>query len=465
MIADAAKADERLRAPRYLIHEETTLAQVASDAVALAGRISSGRATAVAREGAGLSIQVADGEPVSSERSGGQSLSVAIMDQGRIGRASTGSFTPDAIRTVVEQAVFIAAQVEPDPANASVPDELLAHDSPDVPLYAPSGLSVKALTEAAFEIEAAAQDAAARQHDAVRVLETAVDSSDESWAHAIGSGFCRSGSASMQGRNARVIAERDGRMSVGHWYSADRRTAELLPASSIGATAVHHAVRKLGGRSIGTRDCAVLFDAPMAASLVGHVAQALFGEAQYRGATFLPEAMGQQVMSPHVGLIEDPTELFGMASGAFDGEGVAGSRRAIIREGIVDGYFVSARSARRLGIPLTGNAGGPWNLALGSTETRPDDDTAKMLRRLDRGLWVTELMGGGVDPVTGSYSRAAGGFWVEGGLVVHPVEDITIGGDLSAMLARIAHIGADVHRSGGIRTGSILIEAMRIAGR
>jgi PmbA protein len=465
VVAIARTPPEDGVATRYLLHNEATLAQVAQDAVAYAARICGGRAAALARESGGVSVKTAEREVVSAERNGTQSLSVVIVDGGRTGRASTGVFTSRAIRTAVEQAAFIASQVEPDPEGGLADPAMLAYGVADIPLYAPSGMDAVVLADVAHEIEAAAHDAIYLRSGSARVLETNVSSSDERWAHAITPDFCRSGSASMQSRWTQVIAERGGRMASAYWSSTDRRAAEMLPSSEIGATAVERATRKLGGRSLDTRDCPVLFDATVASSLIGEVVRALSGVLQYQKSTFLADALGRPALSAHVDLLEDPTEAYGLASGVCDSDGIAGSRRSVVRGGIVEGYFLSARSARKLGLLPTGNAQGPWNLTLRSAHTASGDDLAAMLRRLHRGLWLTETMGGGVNIVTGSYSKAAAGFWIENGVVAHPVEDITIAGELPAMLAGIAHVGADVHRSGGTRSGSILVDQMRIAGR
>lgn len=464
-MASSAQTISRADTTRYLLHDEATLAQIAHDAAGVAARMSPGRATIVVREDSGITAKVKDGDVIAAQRSGDQALSVTIVDRGRTGRASTGVFTQAAIEAAVRHAAFIAAQVEPDPDSEPADDAMLAYDGPDVPLYAPSGQSVGDLTTAASEIEVATAREIAGHADVVRAMEAGTASGETRWAQAIDSGFCRSGSASTQTRWTQVIAERDSRMAAGHWISNDRRLENLLDAETIGATAVRNATRKLGGRSLSSRDCPVLFDAPIAASLVGEIMQALAGMAQYHKATFLEGALGRQPLADHLSLIEDPFEPFGLASGSFDGEGIAGSRRTVIRAGTVEGYFLSTRSSRKLGLTSTGNANGAWNLRLESSRTTADDDLPAMFRHLDRGLWVTELLGGEVHPVTGAYSKAAAGFWVEGGVAVHPVEDITISGSMPAMLASIEHIGTDVHRSGGIRTGSVLVAQMRMTGR
>jgi PmbA protein len=447
----------------YLLHDEATLSQFVVDAVGHARRLGMSQATAAAREVAGLTLRVKGGIPETTVRDGGQSLSVTVFDGGRTGTANSSTLTPRAIRTAVERAAAIARQVEPDDEAGPADLEWLARDPREVELYAPSGLSAAEIGTGAAMIEAAAVDAAAA-HPA-RVMEAGAASHDSRWARAIGDDFCRSASASVQNRWCIVIAERDEVMARGAWKSNERRTERLLPDETIGATAVAHAVRKLGARAIETQTAPVLLDATVAGSLVREFCGGLFGAPQHQKSTFLADAMGRRVLAAHLDLVEDPFEPFGMASGACDSEGVAGMNRHVVRAGVVEGYFLSSRWARKLGRRSTGNADGTWNLSLASRMASGDDDLAAMLRRLDRGLWVTEFLGGRVNPVTGTYSKAAAGFWVEDGKAVFPVQDITIAGDLAAMLGQIRAVGADVHREGAIRSGSILLDEMKIAGR
>ena len=239
----------------------------------------------------------------------------------------------------------------------------------------------------------------------------------------------------------------------------------MRPAAEVGRIAAEKALGMLGAEGLSTRRAPVLLDAPVASSLVRDLCAQLSGSAQFRRMTFLPDAVGQALAAPHLTLEEDPFEPYGLASAAFDSEGVAGARRAIVRAGVVEGLFLDTRLARKLGRASTGNASGMRNLTFTSTTTEYGDDLPGMLRKLGTGLWLTRFMGGGSNPATGVYSRAAAGFWVENGQVVRPVHGFTVAGNLQDMLKAIVAVGTDVHRDGAIRVASILLPDLQIAGR
>lgn len=411
----------------------------------------------------GITLTVAGGKVETAVREGNQSLRITVYANGRTGVASTESLSRSAIDRVVEQAAAMARQLEPD-ADAGLADrEALAWTTPDVPLFAPSGQTAADLTETAMAIEEAA--ISTRTRDAVRVSEAGAASQDMRFALATSQGFCRTGSGSVQRRWCQTIAQRGEDMRQGSWSSVDRRLDGLLPNAEVGRIAAEKALGALGAEGLTTRRVPVLVDAPVASSLVLDMCGQLSGASQFRRMTFLPDAMGQQLAAPHLMLEEDPFEPYGLASSTFDSEGVSGKRRAIVRGGVVEGLFLDTRMARKLGRASTGNAGGMRNLRLTSTTTEAGDDLAGMLRKLGTGLWLTRFMGGGSNPATGVYSRAAAGFWVENGQVVRPVHGFTVAGNLQDMLKAIVAVGADVHREGAIRVGSILLPDMQIAGR
>jgi PmbA protein len=208
----------------------------------------------------------------------------------------------------------------------------------------------------------------------------------------------------------------------------------------------------------------VLFESPVAAGLLGAYVQATSGGALYRKASFLLDSLGQRVMAPHLQIEEDPFLAKGKGSAPFDDEGVRTQARTVLRNGEVQSYFLSSYSARKLGLRTTGHAGGSHNLRLSSTLTRPRDDLPAMLRKLYRGLFVVELIGQGVNYVTGDYSRGAAGFWVEDGRIAYPVHEVTIAGQLQQMLQGIVAVGADVYTTGSKSVGSVLIDRMKVAG-
>jgi len=260
------------------------------------------------------------------------------------------------------------------------------------------------------------------------------------------------------------IAGRGRDMQRDAWYSSMRDASELAAPEAVGRYAAERALSRLKSRRVATAEVPVLFEAPVAAGLLGSFVQAVSGGALYRKASFLVGCLGEPVLASHLDLLEDPHLPKGKASAPFDDEGVRTRPRTVVEGGVVQGYFLSSYSARKLGMKTTGHAGGSQNLRLLSRRTKPGDDLDAMLRKLGRGLFVTELMGQGVNLVTGDYSRGAAGFWVEGGHIVHPVHEVTIAGNLRQMLRDIAAVGADAYTQGGKTVGSVLISRMKLAG-
>jgi PmbA protein len=250
-------------------------------------------------------------------------------------------------------------------------------------------------------------------------------------------------------------------MQRDYWYTAARAASDLEPAATVGRIAGERTARRLNARQLGTMECPVLFEAAEAGDLLGFFVGAVSGGALYRKSSFLLDSLGKQVFAPHVSIREEPHLPRGRASTPFDNEGVATAPRDVVRDGVVAGYFLGSYSARKLGMATTGNAGGSHNLVV----SHGDDDLPALLRRMGRGLLVTEQLGQGVNPVTGDFSRGAAGFWIEDGVVAFPVEEITIAGNLNAMFRDIVAVGNDVDRRGSRHTGSILVGRMTVAGR
>jgi PmbA protein len=248
------------------------------------------------------------------------------------------------------------------------------------------------------------------------------------------------------------------------WYSSQRDAADLAAPEAVGHYAAQRALSRLRARKIATVECPVLFESPLAAGLLGTFVQAISGGALYRQSTFLPDCLGKLVFPRHVDILEDPFIKRGKGSAPFDDEGVRVKARSVVDAGRVQGYFLGSYSARKLGMKTTGNAGGSHNLVLTSRLTRAGDDLDAMLNRLGTGLFVTELMGSGVNYVTGDYSRGASGFWVERGRIVYPVHEITIAGNMKSMLKGIQAVGADSYNYGSKTVGSVLIDRMKVAG-
>jgi PmbA protein len=447
----------------YLLQSEHSLVDAVAYAIERSTAVGVGEAIAMVSEQAGISLTVAGGKVETAVREGHQSLRVTVYADGRTGVASTESLSRSAIERTVEQAAAMARQLERDPDAGLADRGALAWATPDVPLFAPSGHSAEDLTEAAMAIEEAALSTPTR--DEVRVSEAGAASQDMRFALATSQGFCRWGSGSVQRRWCEAIAQRGEDMRPGSWSSVDRRADRLRPAAEVGRIAAEKALGMLGAEGLSTRRVPVLLDAPVASSLVRDLCGQLSGSAQFRRMTFLPDAVGQPLAAPHLTLEEDPFEPYGLASAAFDSEGVAGARRAVLRAGVVEGLFLDTRLGRKLGRASTGSASGMRNLTLTSTTTESGDDLPGMLRKLGTGLWLTRFMGGGSNPATGVYSRAAAGFWVENGQVVRPVHGFTVAGNLQDMLKAVVAVGTDVHRDGAIRVGSVLLPDLQIAGR
>lgn len=447
----------------FLLQSETALSDASLLAIEYAATLGATDATAITREAGGLTMKVRGGEVETALRDGSSSMTVTVYDGLRSGRSTTQALDRSAVQRAVEKALAIAREMEPEEYTGLADTDLLAISAPDVPLFAHSGFSADDLHAAATETE----QAAIEQSDmsAVRVQEAAAASHDMRWALATSGGFCRASTASMQSRWCVTIAEQAGQMVRDSWLTSERRADMMESPYDVGRKAAERSLSRLGARGLSTCRTPVLFDATIAPSLVAECCSALTGTAQYQKNTIFPDALGKAALAPHINLTEDPLEPFGMGSGAWDSEGVACKPRSIIENGTISGLFLGSFSARKLGMRSTGSADGFRNLCLTSAESMAQDDHAAMLRRLGTGLLVTEFMGGNVNPVTGDYSKAATGFWVENGEITSPVDNFTIAGNLAVILKTIAAVGADVYRSGAIRTGSILVPDLQIAGR
>jgi PmbA protein len=375
----------------------------------------------------------------------------------RRGHASTSDFSRAALEQTVDAAAAIARHTAEDDC-AGLPDAgLLARAQPDLDLFHPWDISTEEAVELARRCEAAAFAVSKK----IRNSEGATVSAQQTqFVFANSLGFVGGFSGSRHWLSCAVIAEDKGLMQRDDWYSASRLPGKLADARALGRYAGQRAAARLGARKMATRQAPVLFEAPVAVGLIGHFVSAVSGGNLYRKTSFLVDTLGKQVFPPLVAIDERPHEPQGMASSPFDEEGVATIERPIVRAGVVEGYFLGSYAARKLGMKSTGSAGGHHNLVVRSE----GPDFEGMLKTMGRGLLVTELLGQGVNPVTGDYSRGAAGYWVEGGEIAFPVEEITIAGNLNQMFKQIAAIGSDVVVRSGRSTGSILVESMTIAG-
>ncbi len=438
--------------------------QLIEDVLAEAKRLGASDAGAEVSEGSGMSVSVRRGSLENVERNRDKSLGISVYLGQRRGNASTSDFSPQALRDTVRAAYDIARFTAED-EFAGLPDEQdLSLDEaarPALDLFHPWAITAEQAAELALRCE----DAALKTDARITNSEGAAVSAQQSHFFSGNSRGFRGGYASSRHSvSVAPIAGRGAGMERDAWYSSMRDAADLSSPESIGRYAAERALARLKGRKVKTANVPVLFEAPVAAGLLGALVQATSGGALYRRASFLLDSLDRQVLAPHVEVVEDPHVLKGKGSSPFDDEGVKTRARTVVEAGVLKGYFLSTYSARKLGLRTTGHAGGSHNLTMRSRATAPGDDLPTMLRRLGTGLFVTELMGQGVNYVTGDYSRGASGYWVENGVIAHPVHEITIAGNVKEMFQQIVGIGADVYTLGSKTVGSILIERMKLAG-
>ena len=433
-------------------------------ALAHAKKLGATDAGAEVSEGCGLSVSVRNGELENVERNRDKSLGVTVYLGHRRGNASTSDFSTTAIHQTVQAAYDIARFTAEDPF-ASLPDatDIVAIDqrARDLDLFFPWAVTSDEAAGIAKECEAAALGTSRR----ITNSEGAGVSAQQShFFSAHTQGFRGGYASSRHSLSVSPIAGKGKDMQRDAWYSSMRHPDQLASPQAIGRYAAQRALSRLNSRKIATTECPVLFESPLAAGLVGTFVQAVSGGSLYRKSSFLLDSLGKSVFSRHIDLLEDPFVMRGKGSSPFDGEGVSVRARKVVDAGKVQGYFLSSYSARKLGMRTTGNAGGSHNLVFSSRLTQPTDDLDAMLQKLGTGLFVTELMGQGVNYVTGDYSRGASGFWVEGGRIAFPVHEITIAGNMKAMLKGIEAVGADTYNYGAKTVGSILVNRMKVAG-
>ncbi len=405
----------------------------------------------------GLSVSARLGDVETIEYHCDQGIGVTVYFGQKKGSASTNDVSPDSLKETVKAACSIARYASED-EFAGLPDPaLLATDFPDLDLNHPWAIDAEKAIELAIECENSARQfdkrvsnsegASVNSHQGTRVFGNSL-------------GFLQGYQSSRHSVSCSVLAGSGDAMQRDYWYSVARNPAMLESAQAVGEKAAQRTVARLDARSLSTRQCPVLFAPEMASGLIGAFLGAISGSSLYRKSSFLLDSLDTQILPDFVHIHEQPLLVGGLGSASYDAEGVATRAKDIVSNGILRSYILSTYSARKLGMQTTGNAGGVHNLMV---ESGPNDFAA-MLKQLGTGLLVTELMGQGVNRVTGDYSRGASGFWVENGVIQYPVEEITIAGNLKTMLRNIVAIGNDVDLRGNTRVGSILLEQMAIAG-
>lgn len=433
------------------------LRDVALDALNLAAQQGATQAEVAVTDANGFSTTVRLGEVETVEHNRDKSLMLTVYFGHRTGSASTSDFTRAALQDTVRAACSIARYTAEDRHAGLADAELLATEFPELELYAPWDIEVAQAIDLARACEQAARDTDVRISNSEGATVT-THSGREVYANSLG--FVGDALGSRHSVSAVVLGTEDGAMQRDYWFTSARHPQDLEAAEQVGQAAAERTVRRLGARRLATRQCPVLFEAPVAASLLGHLVGALRGASLYRRASFLLDGLDKPLFAPGFRIHEQPHLPRGPGSTAWDDEGVATRDRDLVSDGVLRGYVLDCYAARKLGTRTTGNAGGVHNLSLDPGPL----DFAALLREMDTGLLVTELIGQGVNTVTGDYSRGASGFWVEDGQIQHPVEEITIAGNLKQMYRDVSRVGSDVDTRGNLRSGSILIDGVTVAG-
>ncbi|MDX3893805.1 metalloprotease PmbA [Pusillimonas sp.] len=443
-------------------HNQQVFRELVQKALGYAKSLGASDAAAELSESRGLSVSVRNQDIETVEQTRDRSLDVTVFAGQQRGSASTSDFSDQALRETVDAAWHIARYTAADPAAGLPEAEYLASDFIDLQLHHPWDIDTEAAAAIALQAERAARD-----------LSPLISNTDGASVGTFEGHFVLGNSRGFLGGypysrhtvSVAPIAGRGANMQRDYWYSSQRDPRRLADPQEVGRYAAQRTLSRLSARRIKTGRFPVLFEAPLAVGLLGSLVQAASGGALYRKASFLLDSLGKQVMADHLAVIENPYVPEAMGSSSFDDEGVRTQARNVVASGVLQGYFLSTYTARKLGMRTTGNAGGSHNLRLASRLTRPDDDLEAMLKKMGTGFLVTELIGQGVNYVTGDYSRGAFGYWVQNGEIQHAVQEVTIAGNLADMLRQIVAVGSDAITRGSKTTGSVLIEQMAIAGQ
>ena len=433
------------------------LERLVSDLLSEAKNQGASSAEAGVSQDAGLAVTVRMGEVETVEHTRDHGLGVTVYFGHRKGSASTSDLSEAAVQDTVRAACKIARYTQEDPCAGLADAGLMATEVKDLDLYHPWGLSADGAIALALECE-----------DAARQLDARIDNSEGATlnthtglqVYGNSHGFIGGYPSSRHSLSCAVVGREGDAMQRDYWWTSGRAAEELEPPEIVGRKSAERTLARLGARKLSTREAPVLFQADIAAGLLRHLIGAISGSALYREASFLLDHLGQRIFPEFVRIHENPLLPRGPGSAPFDGEGVATVAKEFVSGGVLRSYVLGSYSARKLDMQTTANAGGVRNLAIDSGELDRDG----LLREMGTGLLVTELMGSGVNPVTGDYSRGATGFWVENGEIAYPVEEITIAGNLKEMFMQLRAVGSDIDTRGNTRTGSWLIERMTIAG-
>lgn len=433
------------------------LKQLSQDVIKLAKKAGASSAEVDVSFGTGQTVSVRKGDIENIEYNRDKSVAVTVFFGHRKGYANSSDFAPEALQQTVDAAANIAKFTAEDTFCGLADANLMAQDVVDLDLHHPWEMSVEAASEIANACEAAAIAV-----DPERITNTegaSVSTNQGQFVYANTHGFVNGYPSSRHSIGCSVIAEADGTMQRDYWYSQARDYHDLAAAEAIGQLAGKRTVRRLGAKAIKTGQYPVLFEAPIAAGLISSLVSAISGGNLYRQSSFLLDSIGKKIAANLLNIEELPHIKKGLASSAFDNEGVATQPRKLVENGVLQGYMLSSYSARKLGMQTTGNAGGAHNLIVQHT----GQSFADVLQEMQTGVLVTEVLGHGLNMVTGDYSRGAAGFWVENGVIVHPVEEITIASNIKDMLQNIVAIADDAVKPSAREVGSILVEQMTVA--
>ncbi len=433
------------------------LEQMVADLLAEAKKLGASSADAAVSSSAGLSLTVRMGETETIEHTRDQGLGISVYFGQRKGSASTTDLNPAAIREAVGKACTIAKNTSEDDCAGLADAALMARDYPDLDLCHPWPISPNEAMQVALRAEQAARDLDPRISNSEGAT---LNTQSGSFIYGNSHGFVGGYPTSQHSLSCVVLSEENDCMQRDYWYDSRRDWHKLATPESIGRKAAERALAKLHGRQLGSRQSPVIFRADIAPGLLRSLTGAIRGHAQYRQASFLLNSLGEQIFPDWVEIREDPLIPQGLSSAPFDNEGVTTRPKHLIKNGTLETYILDSYSARKLGMQTTGNAGGVRNLSIESNNMGLE----QMLQEMGTGLLVTELMGQGLNPVTGDYSRGAAGFWVENGEIQYPVEEITIASNMQDMFRQLVAVGNDNDIPGSVKTGSWWIENMTIAG-
>lgn len=436
---------------------QAELQQLVEDLLAEAKKQGASSAEAAVSSDSGLSASVRMGDVETIEHTRDNGLGISVYFGQRKGSASTSDLTPQAIVDTVKAACSIASYTSEDECAGLADPELMANDIPDLDLYHPWPIEVDSAIALGIECETAALNYAPQIHNSEGAT---LNTHSGLQVYGNSHGFIGGYASSRHSLSCSVLGEDQQGMQRDYWYTSGRASTDLEDAEAVGRKAGERTLARLGARKISTQVAPVIFQSEVAVGLLRNLIGAISGSALYRQSSFLVDHLGKQIFPESIHIHENPLLPRGLASAPFDAEGVATRQRDIVSQGVLQGYALSSYSARKLGMKTTANAGGVRNLTI----EQGDLDLPALLKKMHKGLLVTELMGHGINMVTGDYSRGAAGFWVENGEIQYPVEEITIAGNLKQMFMQLLAVGNDIDPRTSVRTGSWLIESMTIAG-